>query len=188
MRPASGISAIAAASVTTNAAAIWAAGASPSAIRAGIVIGAAGGRKEETVASVPSGSCNTAKERKNDDHEDQRERRRDRLQLLLAGDQRAGARERGRVEHVADHEPAERQRGGDDHVAVHLQRARRGRDRQPQHRDQSSWTNPRTPSPITLPASSWRGRIVASSTSTTREAFSSTTPLATRNPSPISWP
>ena len=46
----------------------------------------------------------------------------------------------------------------------------------------SSWPSPSRPSPITFPASSSLGRIVASSTSTTREAFSSTTPLATQKP------
>jgi hypothetical protein len=35
---------------------------------------------------------------------------------------------------------------------------------------------------MTFPASSWTGRTVASSTSTTRVAFSSTTPLATPMP------
>ena len=44
----------------------------------------------------------------------------------------------------------------------------------------SVWPKPRTPSPMILPASRSRGRIVASSTSTTRDAFSSTTPLASR--------
>ena len=43
----------------------------------------------------------------------------------------------------------------------------------------SNCNSPTTPMPITLPARSCTGRTVASSTSTTRVAFSSTTPLAT---------
>ena len=40
--------------------------------------------------------------------------------------------------------------------------------------------SPSRPSPITFPASRSLGRIVASSTSITREDFSSTTPAATQ--------
>ena len=52
----------------------------------------------------------------------------------------------------------------------------------------SSCPSPSRPSPITFPASSSRGRIAASSTSITREAFSSTTPVATQKPYVSSWP
>jgi hypothetical protein len=38
------------------------------------------------------------------------------------------------------------------------------------------------PMPMTLPASSWTGRSVVSSTSTTRLAFSSPTPMVIRTP------
>ena len=50
--------------MTAKAATISSALASPSAIRGGIVIGAAKGMNETTVASVPSGSSSTAKEMK----------------------------------------------------------------------------------------------------------------------------
>ena len=51
-----------------------------------------------------------------------------------------------------------------------------------------TWKSPYTPMPSTLPASSWLGRIVASRISTTREVFSSTTPMAIIEPEPISAP
>lgn len=41
------------------------------------------------------------------------------------------------------------------------------------------WMSPTTPIPSTLPAISCHGRMVASSSSTTRLVFSSTTPCAT---------
>jgi hypothetical protein len=46
----------------------------------------------------------------------------------------------------------------------------------------SNWARPRTPIPMILPRSSWRARIAESSISTTREDFSSITPLATQIP------
>ena len=46
----------------------------------------------------------------------------------------------------------------------------------------TTWISPMTPMPSTLPAMSCHGRTVASSSSTTRDDFSSTTPCAT------SWP
>ncbi len=46
----------------------------------------------------------------------------------------------------------------------------------------SNWATPSRPSPSTLPASSCHGFIVASSSSTTRLDFSSTTPMATYCP------
>ena len=55
----------AAASVTANAPTISTVLASPTAIRAGMIIGATGGRNDDTTASVPSGSRLTAKDRKN---------------------------------------------------------------------------------------------------------------------------
>ena len=45
-----------------------------------------------------------------------------------------------------------------------------------------SWSIPSVPIPRILPASSCRARIVASRISTTREAFSSITPVATQTP------
>src|SRR3569833_1428074 len=48
------------------------------------------------------------------------------------------------------------------------------------------WTSPRLPSPRIMPASSCQGFIVASSSSTTRLDFSSTTPCATNCPTMIS--
>ena len=41
---------------------------------------------------------------------------------------------------------------------------------------------PSRPMPAILPASSWRGRIAESRISTTREDFSSMTPVATQTP------
>ena len=52
--------------MTANAARISTAGASPSAIRGGIVIGALNGMNELTWASVPSGLSSTANEQKNE--------------------------------------------------------------------------------------------------------------------------
>ena len=46
----------------------------------------------------------------------------------------------------------------------------------------TSCTMPSSPMPAILPASSWRGRIAESRISTTREAFSSITPVATHTP------
>ena len=43
----------------------------------------------------------------------------------------------------------------------------------------ASWIRPTRPTPMILPASSCTGRTAASSTSTTRVDFSSTTPMAT---------
>jgi hypothetical protein len=46
----------------------------------------------------------------------------------------------------------------------------------------TSWASPSTPMPSTLPARRWCGRMVESSTSTTRVVFSSTTPVVTATP------
>ena len=52
----------------------------------------------------------------------------------------------------------------------------------------ASCTMPSSPMPAILPASSCRGRIAESRISTTRDAFSSITPVATHTPYPKSWP
>ena len=52
----------------------------------------------------------------------------------------------------------------------------------------ASCTMPSSPMPAILPASNCRGRIAESRISTTRDAFSSITPVATHTPYPKSWP
>ena len=46
----------------------------------------------------------------------------------------------------------------------------------------TSWQMPSAPIPAILPVSNCRGRIADNSTSTTREDFSSITPVATHTP------
>ena len=48
--------------------------------------------------------------------------------------------------------------------------------------NRASWAKPRAPTPTILPVRSSPGRILASSSSTTRDDFSSTTLLATAKP------
>jgi hypothetical protein len=50
----------------------------------------------------------------------------------------------------------------------------------PTARKTTSWASATAPMPMIFPASSGRGPALASSTSTTREAFSSTMPDATQ--------
>ncbi len=174
-----GISAAAAAIVTSAPPAISYQGAAPTRIRGGSVMGAVNGMNAVTCASVPSGSELTAKARNSET-----------MIVRVSGvvvawsSSRRGTSaprtaERAGVEGVAEHEPQQGQADGGQQVAVHVDRRRRRRS---ERRHDQQLAEPEQAEPDHLPASSSRGRIVESRISTTREAFSSTTPLATQKP------
>ena len=85
------------------------------------------------------------------------------------------------VERVADDEPDEREPGGDQHVAVDVERARRARrGRARATRDQQQLPEPEQAEAEDLARQQVARASVESSSSTTRELFSSTTPIATK--------
>ena len=128
-------------------------------------------------ASVPSGADSTAKARKNAIEDHQRQRRHRALEVLLARDERAGAGERAGVERVADARTTPARGAAAPRTVPSTSSAPvAAAVPSPIAPISSRLPSPSSPSPITLPASRCAGRIVDSTTSTTREAFSSTTP------------
>ena len=152
-------------------------GRSSSASRAARRTGAATRRSP---ASIP-GSLVALRPMKNDADDQDRERRHRGLEVLLPRHDRARDREQPRVEEEA--------RGRTTPARGRSSRPRPMGSRASRRAFEvnsatspisSSCASPSRPMPRILPRSSCDGRTVASSTSTTREDFSSTTPAATQ--------
>ena len=163
----------------------------PTMIRTGTTSGADTGTKVRTWASVLPGSSVALKLRKNDASSAEDDGgRAPRLDVLLARHERADHPEGAGVQGVAEDEPGEQdgQRPRARDPADLHPPADRGDDQeltppisqQLQESDEADADD--------LAGEELARRIALSSISTTREDFSSTTPMATQTPAPRSWP
>ena len=182
-RPASGISRAVEPIESTSAATTSSAVAEPSEIRTGIASADENGTIDAMRDSVEFGSLVAPSEMKNDARISRLSGTIDVLQLLHPRDQRTRNREQRRVEREPQHEPPDRERAPfRARVPGSRWRPVTRREHDAVRRDHASWSNPSAPIPRILPASSCRARIVDSRISTTRDAFSSITPVATQTP------
>ena len=139
-----------------------------------------GGRNVGKHLHQRRGAARTRPGERSDVPEDERhaQRQRHALHLVLAFGERTGHGVDPAVERIAEDQPHdaaattnERRRAPGSRRRPRRGRARTRPGRPPARRATA-------PMPITLPASSWIGRTVASRTSTTRLAFSSMTPMS----------